>query len=81
MARLLLFLMKCILGLLATLGLFLVLALVGGWLFWEEVKEWQGAGPEELPERRRLQRELAATGQRKVSSRSPASTPPPASGW
>lgn len=59
MARLLLFLMKCILGLLATLGLFLVLALVGGWLFWEEVKEWQGAGPEELPERILLQLDLA----------------------
>lgn len=59
MLRILLFLMKCVVGVLATLGLLLVLAALGGWLFWQEVEEWRTARFEPLPERMVLQLDLA----------------------
>ena len=59
MARILLFLMKCILGLLATLGLLVVVALVGGWLFWQQLVEWRTAGRDALPDRIVLKLDLA----------------------
>ena len=59
MARILLFLMKCILGLLATLGLLLVVAVIGGWLFWQQLAEWRTADHDALPDRIVLKLDLA----------------------
>jgi len=60
LVRILLFLMKSVVALLATLGLLLVAAAVGGWLFWQEVDDWRSARyADPLPERIVLELDLA----------------------
>lgn len=51
MVRILLFLLKSLVALLATLGLVLVVVAIGLWFFWQEVRDWRLADDESLPER------------------------------
>lgn len=60
MVRILLFLMKSVVAVLATLGLLLVGVAVGGWFFWQQVDDWRSARFDEpLPERLVLNLDLA----------------------
>src|SRR5690625_4498906 len=50
MTRILLFLMKSIVALLASLGLLLVLTAAGGWFFWQKIGEWHSRDAKSLPD-------------------------------
>lgn len=74
MVRILLFLLKSLVALLATLGLVLVAVAVGLWFFWQEVRDWRLADEEALPERMVLTLDTA-DGLREGPSQGPFGLP------